>query len=697
MSLTKLFSKNYAVQNMKKSKGILAIMLIAIPLITLFFLYNYDHSGSSPYNMGVLVGANYIGMFIIPFILSIVLLGYVYQKNSIDFINSMPISRKKIYLTNIVIGVLYLIVLQLANFLVATSYVSVVHSTSFCVAMIWDGFFIMTSGYIFIFIISALALTISGNKFIQIVIVSLILFLIPFIKLVNFSEINSRDMNLINSDGTSSVYLYKKEALHTVPIGTFVKLVNSENIYELNSIILTLGLSIVYALIGMKLFEKRKMENTGSSFKSEKIHLFVKAMTIYPFVVFLCEIYDSIRFPELVLLVFFMFVYYFVYDLVTNKKIKLKVTIIAFIISCVLSVAVNFTFNFIDEHLPKNKDVYTSDIKEAELELSEEFYDYSNSNMDLSFGKLENKEILNYILENLTSALYTNEIEDVTLIEEYKRISLKIKLNNGRKVEFMGRLPKDVYMELLKRIVDDNNYIKVLSENYKIKRDSFLAYDSENFKARTEINKDDKLAEVINKNIENYIKSAIEENILRNENNLKNDDVSSNYTGEFKIYNYGNHNRNMYTIRNEFINQEMLQEIVKKINENTKKNIEEIVSKKEIYVNPYFNLNKYENGKLVEGSDGDLDAVSEQKILNLIKNDKNDFNPNETYYEIRDYTRGIRYYTNNITVIKEVIEFEKMKVEFFDDFEYSKEHEEFVNMTKYTEEDIQSHEEVKVF
>ena len=43
MNLNKLFSKNYAIQNIKKSKGILAIMFIIIPFwnfVKCFWGYN---------------------------------------------------------------------------------------------------------------------------------------------------------------------------------------------------------------------------------------------------------------------------------------------------------------------------------------------------------------------------------------------------------------------------------------------------------------------------------------------------------------------------------------------------------------------------------------------------------------------------------------------------------------------------------
>ena len=107
MNLIKCFKQRYAIQNLKKSKGILAILLLVLPIVTLFSVYVHDQSRyADPYNMFVAAGANFFGMIIIPFLLSNVLFGYIFKKNNIDFIHSMPISRKNIFITNTLVGFL---------------------------------------------------------------------------------------------------------------------------------------------------------------------------------------------------------------------------------------------------------------------------------------------------------------------------------------------------------------------------------------------------------------------------------------------------------------------------------------------------------------------------------------------------------------------------------------------------------------
>ena len=172
----KLFNLNYAKQNTKKSIGFLMVMFIIIPILSLVTLYNYINSSSvEPFQMKEIIIPNLMGMFILPFLLSNVLLGYVYSQKQIDFTNSMPISRKKIFFTNIIIGVVYLILMQLVTLLFSSIYLTISNTFFVSFEMLFDIFFVLTIGYIFVYIVSMLAISISGNTFMQFVIILLIL------------------------------------------------------------------------------------------------------------------------------------------------------------------------------------------------------------------------------------------------------------------------------------------------------------------------------------------------------------------------------------------------------------------------------------------------------------------------------------------------------------------------------------------
>ena len=165
MNLIKCFKQRYAIQNLKKSKGILAILLLVLPIVTLFSVYVHDQSRyADPYNMFVAAGANFFGMIIIPFLLSNVLFGYIFKKNNIDFIHSMPISRKNIFITNTLVGLGYILILQILNFLVTSIYILIVGNSLISVKLMFDIGLVMSLIYIFLFSVSNLAISVSGTK-----------------------------------------------------------------------------------------------------------------------------------------------------------------------------------------------------------------------------------------------------------------------------------------------------------------------------------------------------------------------------------------------------------------------------------------------------------------------------------------------------------------------------------------------------
>ena len=221
MNLIKFFKKNYAFQNIKKSKGILAIMLIVIPVITLFCLHSVDSSGyGDPYVVSVAMGANFCGLIVIPFVLTNILFGYVYKKNSIDFINSMPISRKSLYFTNILVGILYVLILQGITWVSSSIYILSIGDSLFTIKFMFDIAMAMSLAYIFLFVCSTLALSVSGNVFTQLVVLALVLFTIPFIRAADFGDFveSTNTVFLVNNDGTTSEYWTENESVFAMPI-----------------------------------------------------------------------------------------------------------------------------------------------------------------------------------------------------------------------------------------------------------------------------------------------------------------------------------------------------------------------------------------------------------------------------------------------------------------------------------------------
>ena len=321
MNLMKLFNLKYLMQNIKKSKMAIILFLSIVPIFTALtiILNNSYYYALEFYQLGL---ANIIFMYITPFILSFCLFGYVYKKKDIDFVCSMPISRKSIFVTNTIGGIILILISQFITFLLSWV-LGLATGTMVFTGMIWDLFLYQTLAYIFMFAIANLAMTVSGNVITQMIVTILILFLIPattfYYDLWQGSYYDLVDGNYtVNAD-----YTIRNVRTYTAPSLIFGA-VNSYWQYEPStaSALKMIILSVAYILIGYYLFEKKKMENAGESFEKPNTHFFVKALTLIPFAMILAPCIDEDEWEAALFLIAIVAVYYFIYDLITNKKHK---------------------------------------------------------------------------------------------------------------------------------------------------------------------------------------------------------------------------------------------------------------------------------------------------------------------------------------------------------------------------------------
>ena len=146
MNSTKLFSFNYLKENLKKSRGLLSIISILVPLFTILIVVLYINGQSNSCNVVEIYeisSINILGLYIVPFFISLALFGYVFNKKSVDLINSMPINRKTIFVTNTIGGILIITAIQLVTaigLLLCNIFCPNVYIFS---SMVWDIFIMM--------------------------------------------------------------------------------------------------------------------------------------------------------------------------------------------------------------------------------------------------------------------------------------------------------------------------------------------------------------------------------------------------------------------------------------------------------------------------------------------------------------------------------------------------------------------------
>lgn len=654
MSLMKLFNFKFLMQNIKKSKALIILLTIAVPMFTSIMLLSIDNNYAiSFWELSII---NIIGMYVIPIVLSMALFDYVYKKNSVDFIGSMPLSRKTIFLTNTIGGIAIILIMQLIT-LISTLFLSRILSGMIIFgSMVWDIFVFYTAAYIFVFTVSNLAMSFSGNKFSQLVSICLILFLIPFIIMScyafgdNYNYINIEEKIAYSSGDVTPRITIDNPQYYTAPNYIFGMITGAEYKYTTESVVKMLVLSIIYTAIGLLLFKRKKLEMAGESYEKETTHLIVKMLTFVPFMFVYCSLNNSDKASVFLFFVAILAVYYFLFDLITNKKIKFKISIPAFIVSWVL------VFAIYEGIVPKfgrnNIDIIkVNDVQSVYIE-SINYTSYSRC----AFGLLvEDEELIELILTEAgrsyaesSSYIRTpdSEVTTITFEESSKEekyvyrgfnTNLVIKLENGKTYEYSIYLDSGIYEEILEKLggvkVTKNfdEYIPLCGGMYFSKQD------------------ENKIIEIANKEFNNLT--------YRDLYNIY-DNIYAEYS--FNLCTYENHElvRTNFTYKGF---EELYKFMTEKSNENTvnvlskikhfyindNDDIIEIIERKNPGIfgeNPY----AYTENDYINQMKYDIVYIANEEIEDFIKKDSNnDFDITKDYVVICS-NYPTYYYTNDI-------------------------------------------------
>ena len=470
MSLTSLFKFNYLKENIKKSKAIILLCMLLLPILNGIVLLMKCSDGTKfmP-NIYEISGFVLFGMYIIPVILSLTLFGFVYKKGSIDFTLSMPINKKQIFLTNTIGGICIIFIMQIVNFVIMLLISLIYSNIIISYRMLFDILFIYSISYIFVFVCTNIAVSVSSNKITSIVVTLLIMFLIPFIStFINsnaFTYYGNSDVKVeCTSDSCKPKNYYcdtvkceidKKNNIYTANIRKydnvtytlpyeFIKdnLFGFESDNRVNtSIIKMIILSIIYIIVGTMLFNNKKFEIVGTSFRSEKVHILVRTLTTIPivclaYVVLKNSSISSYDIFSIALLLVLIFTYLIIYDLITRKKVTnfFKMAICLAIVGGVTTVVGALVD--VDSYSIKAKDV---------KEIS--FLD-DNGNV---IGSTKNTEVIN---NSISLLLDTEALENYTY-----SYTIKTKVK-GSTYRFNIYTTKDNYNHINNILINDKEFSK---------------------------------------------------------------------------------------------------------------------------------------------------------------------------------------------------------------------------------------------
>lgn len=470
MNLTSLFNFNYLKENIKKSKAIILLCMLLLPILNGIILLMHGSTGdnfvASIYDVS---GIILFGMYIIPLVLSITLFSFIYKKGAVDFTLSMPINKRQIFLTNTIGGMAIILIMQIINFIVMLL-VSLIYSNIIVsYKMLFDILLMYSISYIFVFVCTNIAASVSSNKITTIVVTLLIMFLIPFIStFINsnaFTYYGNSDVKVecVNDSCKPKNYycdnvkceIDKKNNIYTANVTKydnvtytlpyeFIKdtLFGIESDNRVNtSIIKMIILSIIYIIVGTVLFSNKRFEIVGTSFRSEKVHILVRTLTTIPivclaYVVLKNSSISSYDIFSIVLLFVLIFTYLIIYDLITRKKVTnfFKMAICLAIVGGVTTVVGALVD--VDSYSIKAKDV---------KEIS--FLD-DNGNV---IGSTKNTEVIN---NSISLLLDTEALENYTY-----NYTIKTKVK-GSTYRFNIYTTKDNYNHINNILINDKEFSK---------------------------------------------------------------------------------------------------------------------------------------------------------------------------------------------------------------------------------------------
>ena len=603
MNLTSLFNFSFLKENIKRSKSIILLLIFLIPVINvIIYLMNATNSGTFMPSIFEIEPLSIFGMYIMPVILSITLFSFIYKRKSSDFVMSFPVSKKQIFLSNTLGGIIIILLTNIVNYLFILIATLLFNNVLVDYRMLFDLFILWTVSYIFVFISTNVAVSLSSNKITTVVVTLLVLFFVPFVhtfitsdslKGVNNSDISTYcdnescvpknyqcystacEINKKNNLYTSTYYYQIEEnSSYTLPYSLIMEVLLTGSTPKINSSILKMSfLSIVYIIVGLFLFIKKKFEVVETSFKSEKLHILVRSLTTVPI---LCIYYiilknSSLGISDLFTLVFlFVLVvtYVIIYDLLTRKKITNIFKSLSSLI--IVSIIVLFTGEI------SSKEVDYIDVNDI-TRMS--FEDISLASFG---GYTTDKDLINYIM--------SIHMDNTNLDKYAQNMNVQIKVNKNI-YEFRISVTDVQYNYIINKLNVDDTYQKT---SEKVKEKDIFAI---------ELNGDVSFIDKDSELYSNIIKYFKESEVLKYNN------LNSLFNVTMYIYDDYITDEIRFTIDK---NSALAEDILNYYNDETKRAFE----------NPDINIYSYFVGLY----DKDTDTIVEDYLSNYYYNEYTDIN-----------------------------------------------------------------------
>ena len=494
--------------------------------------YDREHYIEILYNPIVL-----LTIFVLPVLVSILLFKYTNEEKSSSFIHGLPISKRKLYITNILTGIVMYVIPFLVNLIIIIllNLGEMGKYIQFADIMKWFGVCMLYNTIFFAF--ATFIGTFCASK-ISHGILTYILMYAPIGGLAIASII--MESALFGFKGLSN----NLEEFRGWP---FIKIIEdfremgsyylSQTIkFETSTIIIYIASIIVMLVLGYFIYKKRKLEITKEFIAFKGLRSFVKYVATFLVnllsYMYFCDVFEENKIVTLLASFIITLIAYLIIEMILKKTYKVFKSIIGFIVYAVI-VTIGFVilntgaFGY-ETRIPKAEDVQE--------------VDFSLSSDTINFREKQNIENVIDFQQKLI-----NEKK-----KGYTEYTLEYKLKNGRKITRKYNINNSLYKEELNKILTSDEYydgkIRQIQDAKKIKRITININYKEQYSTKAITVKDEdkeEFLENIIKDIKNR-KATINDNEYVSEIARASDKIRSIYVrielkeGKIKTIKYNN-------------------------------------------------------------------------------------------------------------------------------------------------------------
>lgn len=494
--------------------------------------YDREHYIEILYNPIVL-----LTIFVLPVLVSILLFKYTNEEKSSSFIHGLPISKRKLYITNILTGIVMYVIPFLINLIIILllNLGEMGKYLQFADIMKWFGVCMLYNTIFFAF--ATFIGTFCASK-ISHGILTYILMYAPIGGLAIASII--MESALFGFKGLSN----NLEEFRGWP---FIKIIEdfremgsyylSQTIkFETSTIIIYIASIIVMLVLGYFIYKKRKLEITKEFIAFKGIRSFVKYVATFLVnllsYMYFCDVFEENKIVTLLASFIITLIAYLIIEMILKKTYKVFKSIIGFIVYAVI-VTIGFVilntgaFGY-ETRIPKAEDVQ---------EVS-----FSVENETINFKEKQN-------IENVID--FQQKLVDEKK-KGYTEYTLEYKLKDGKKITRKYAINNTLYKEELKRILTSDEYydgkIRQIQDAKKIKRITININYKEQYSTKAITVKDEDKEEFLENIIEDIKnrKATINDNEYVSEIARTSDKIRSIYVrielkeGKTKTIKYNN-------------------------------------------------------------------------------------------------------------------------------------------------------------